>query len=56
MYIFSLQEVYDMLLNMLEERGITAEFVDQLVEFSTAYEHKRYIEFLERLQQFASCK
>jgi len=48
--------LYDMLLNMLEERGIDAQFIDQLVEFSTAYEHQNYINFLEGLKDFASCK
>ncbi len=45
-----------MLLNMLEDRGIDAQFVEQLVDFCTAYEHKKYVSFLEGLQEFAGGK
>jgi len=45
-------ELYDKLLNLLEEHGIGEEFADQLADFSTAYEHRQYIGLLEKLQQF----
>jgi hypothetical protein len=48
--------LYDMLLKLLEERGIDGELVHQLVEFSTSYEHKKYVTLLEQLQEFASSK
>ena len=48
------QNLYDMLLNMLEERGITADFINELVDFSTAFEHRKYIGLLEDLKDFVS--
>ncbi|CAF1068943.1 unnamed protein product [Didymodactylos carnosus] len=45
-------ELYDKLLNVLEERGIGEEFANQLMDYSTAHEHKQYINLLEKLQQF----
>lgn len=44
------------MLNMMEERGVDGEFVDQLVEYTTAHEHKQYTKFLENLQDFAGSK
>jgi len=48
--------LYDILLKLLEERGIDGELVHQLVEFSTSYEHKKYVTLLEQLHEFASSK
>ncbi|XP_014240632.1 complement component 1 Q subcomponent-binding protein, mitochondrial isoform X1 [Cimex lectularius] len=48
--------LYDLLMNMLEDKGISNEFVEKLTEFSTAYEHKSYISLLENVQQFVSEK
>jgi len=48
--------LYDMLLKLLEERGIDGELVHQLIEFSTSYEHKKYVTLLEQLQEFAGSK
>ncbi|UJR35801.1 hypothetical protein I4U23_028549 [Adineta vaga] len=45
-------ELYDKLLNLLEEHGIGEEFANQLTDFSTAYEHRQYIGLLEKLQKF----
>jgi len=45
-------ELYDKLLNVLEERGIGEEFANQLTDFATAHEHRQYIGLLEKLQQF----
>jgi len=45
-------ELYDKLLNLLEEHGIGEEFANQLADYSTAYEHRQYIGLLEKLQQF----
>ena len=42
-----------MLLNTMEERGLTAEFFEKLVDYCTLYEHKKYISFLQDLQSFA---
>lgn len=46
--------LYDMTLGMLEDRGITEDFVSDLVTFSTAYEHKLYVGFLEGVKSFVS--
>ncbi|KAL8613979.1 hypothetical protein ACOMHN_023214 [Nucella lapillus] len=45
--------LYDLLMDMLDERGINEEFVNQLVDYSTSYEHSRYLEFLKNLKGFA---
>ncbi|CAG0918790.1 unnamed protein product [Notodromas monacha] len=45
--------LYDLLMNMLEERGVSNEFVEKLQEFCTGYEHSLYIKFLESLKKFA---
>ncbi|XP_046390311.1 complement component 1 Q subcomponent-binding protein, mitochondrial isoform X2 [Ischnura elegans] len=48
--------LYDLLMSQLEDRGISNEFVDKLSQFSTQYEHKSYVNLLEKLQKFASGK
>ena len=45
-----LQTLYDMLMDMLDERGIDDTFVNNMVDFATSYEHKQYIEFLDKLK------
>lgn len=45
--------LYDLLMNFLEEKGISNEFAEKLSEFSTAYEHSSYIILLESLSKFA---
>jgi len=45
-----------MLLKLLEERGIDGDFVDQLTEFSTSYEHNNYVDTLEQLRDFVASK
>lgn len=47
-------KLYDLLMNMLDERGITNEFSEQLVEFCTSYEHGQYVGLLEKLRTFVS--
>uniref|UniRef100_A0AAR5PI38 Complement component 1 Q subcomponent-binding protein, mitochondrial n=2 Tax=Dendroctonus ponderosae TaxID=77166 RepID=A0AAR5PI38_DENPD len=48
--------LYDLILNYLEEKGLTNEFVDKLSEYSTAYEHSAYIGLLEGLSKFVAGK
>ncbi|XP_019871906.2 complement component 1 Q subcomponent-binding protein, mitochondrial isoform X2 [Aethina tumida] len=48
--------LYDLLLNYLEEKGISNEFVEKLSQYSTAYEHTAYIGLLEGLSKFVSGK
>ncbi|XP_022105090.1 complement component 1 Q subcomponent-binding protein, mitochondrial-like [Acanthaster planci] len=45
--------LYNFLMNTLEERGITDEFVEKLSDLSSALEHKLYIEFLQKLHKIA---
>lgn len=44
--------LYDLLLNYLEEKGISNEFVEKVSQYSTAYEHSAYIGLLEGLSKF----
>jgi len=48
--------LYDLLMNYLEEKGVTNEFADKIIDISTAYEHASYISLLEGLSKFASGK
>lgn len=46
--------LYDLLMNLLEEKGVSNDFVEKLSEFSTAYEHNSYISLLESLSKFTA--
>jgi len=46
-------ELFDLLMDLLDERGINDEFISQLVDFCTAYENQQYISFLQSLKGFA---
>jgi len=46
--------LYDLLVNMLEERGISNEFADKLINVATSYEHKLYIDLLSQIKAFVS--
>jgi complement component 1 Q subcomponent-binding protein len=48
--------LYDLLMNFLEEKGVSNEFAEKLSDFSTAYEHQSYISLLESLSEFATEK
>lgn len=48
--------LYDLLMNLLEEKGISNEFVEKLSNFSTSYEHTAYISLLEGLSKFTTGK
>ena len=45
-------QLYDLFMNMLDERGVTQGFADNLSESCSAYEHSRYIKMLEDVQKF----
>ncbi|RMZ99490.1 complement component 1 Q subcomponent-binding mitochondrial [Brachionus plicatilis] len=47
------ENLYDLLLNLLDERGVGEKFANELALFSTTYEHQQYINLLEKLQKFA---
>jgi hypothetical protein len=49
-YIF--QDLYDLLITFLAEKGISNTFVENLSDFSTQYEQKVYIKFLSDLRKF----
>ncbi|KAG5309602.1 C1QBP protein, partial [Acromyrmex insinuator] len=48
--------LYDLLMNYLEEKGISNEFAEKLIELSTCYEHTAYVSLLEGLSKFTSGK
>lgn len=47
---------YDLLMDYLDERGIGTEFAENLVDFSTYYEHEQYIGLLNKIQNFITNK
>lgn len=46
--------LYDLFMTVLNEKGITPEFVDKVEEIATAHEHLQYIGLLEKVQKFVS--
>ena len=46
--------LYDLLMTMLDERGIDNQFVHDLSDYCSAYEHLLYINLLQKLQTFAA--
>ncbi len=44
--------LYDLFMNMLDERGVNKAFVETLSEYCSSYEQSLYIKMLEDLQQF----
>jgi len=46
--------LYDLLMNLLEEKGVSNEFAEKLCDLSTAYEHSSYIGLLEGLSKFTT--
>ena len=45
--------LHDMLLDILGEKGIDNEFVDGLIDLSTAVEHRLYVDHLKAMEEFA---
>lgn len=54
--ILFLQYLYDLFMNLLEEKGVGNEFAGKLSDLSTAYEHSLYIGLLEKVSKFTSGK
>ncbi|XP_006621860.1 complement component 1 Q subcomponent-binding protein, mitochondrial [Apis dorsata] len=48
--------LYDLLMNYLEEKGVSNEFAEKLIDLSTSYEHTAYVSLLEGLSKFTSGK
>ncbi|EDV54952.1 conserved regulator of innate immunity protein 3 [Drosophila erecta] len=46
--------LYDLLINLLEEKGISQEFAEKLSDLATAHEHSSYIGLLEKLSKFTA--
>lgn len=46
--------MYDLLMDLMDERGIDQSFVRNLIEYTTVYEHKEYVGLLEKLKVFFS--
>jgi len=46
-------ELHDLLMDMLDERGVNDQFICQLVDYCTAYENSLYINLLKDLKNFA---
>lgn len=44
--------LYDLLMNFLEEKGISNEFAEKMSDFASAYEHAKYVELLEAISKF----
>jgi len=44
--------LYDLFMNMLEERGVDNDFADKLSQFCSAHEHGQYINLLEGVDKF----
>lgn len=47
-----LQDLYDLLMTFLAEKGISNTFIENLSDLSTQYEQKVYIKFLNDLRKF----
>lgn len=45
--------LYDLFMNMLEERGVDNNFADGLSKWCSAHEHAQYINLLQELDKFA---
>lgn len=50
------EKLYDMLLNYLEERGISEEFVEKMSSLCSDHEHAQYVGLLERMESFMNRK
>ena len=54
--IFYLQYMYDLLMNLLEEKGMSNAFAEKLSDVATDYEHDLYVKFLENMKLFVNSK
>ncbi|KAK3892291.1 hypothetical protein Pcinc_003911 [Petrolisthes cinctipes] len=48
--------MYDLLMNMLEERGVSNEFTEKLSNICSDYEHSLYVSLLQDVQDFVKRK
>ena len=45
--------LYDLFMNMLAERGVDADFADELSEWCSSHEHGQYINMLAELEKWS---
>jgi len=45
-------DLYNLFMNMLDDRGISRDFANEIVDVATAHEHKQYIKTLEDIKKF----
>lgn len=48
--------MYDLMMDLLHERGINQDFAKKLIEYTTVYEHSQYVGLLQKLKSFISQK
>lgn len=48
--------MYDLMMNYLEERGVSEEFVEKLSDLCSDYEHSMYVGLLQKVQDFVNRK
>jgi len=48
--------MYDLLMNLLEEKGMSNAFAEKLSDVATDYEHDLYVKFLENMELFVNSK
>jgi len=49
-------QLYDLLMDYLDERGIGVEFGEHLIEYATFHEHSQYVGLLEKFNKFIESK
>ncbi|CAG2181533.1 unnamed protein product [Oppiella nova] len=48
--------MYDLMMDLLHERGVDQEFAKQLIDYTTVYDHTQYVGLLEKLRDFVAKK
>lgn len=48
--------MYDLLMNLLEEKGMSNAFAEKICDIATEYEHDLYTKFLENMKSFINTK
>lgn len=48
--------MYDLLMNLLEERGVSNDFASKMSDLATKREHDLFVNLLEKLQGFVQGK
>jgi len=48
--------MYDLMMDLMHERGVNQEFARALIDYTTAYDHQQYVSLLEQLRDFVAKK